>query len=465
LAGTLEVIISQGEAMTFDLARWQARLDELARAHRVPGAALAVLADGTIHEFATGVLHRGTGVETTADSVFQIGSISKVYTATLVLQLAEAGELDLDAPVGSVLPEFAVADAEATKSVTVRQLLTHTSGIDGDFFHDTGRGDDCVARYLEACADLRQNHAPGATMSYCNSGFKILGRVVEVVTGQVWDTALRERIVEPLGLAQTVTLPEEALRFRAAMGHLGEPGEDPAPAPVWSLPRSIGPAGGIVASAADVVRFARLHLDGGLAPDGTRLLSAEAVESMTRPEVEVPNRWRGPTHWGLGWELFDWPGGPVFGHGGATIGQYAYLLVAPGAGVAVALLTNGGEPGELYATLVGELLADLAGVTMRRFAPPETPPRVDFSRYLGAYRSEGLAFELTDRDGVLHMSYRWLGETAALLPQSEFDFVPVSETLFGGRSHEDEEWVPLVFYQVGDTPYLHFALRAVPKTG
>jgi len=451
--------------MTFDHARWQARFDELARAHRVPGATLAVLADGEIHELATGVLHRGTGVETTVDSVFQIGSISKVYTATLVLQLVEAGELDLDATVLSVLPEFAVADAEATKSVTVRQLLNHTSGIDGDFFHDTGRGDDCVARYVQACARLRQNHPPGATMSYCNSGFKILGRVVEVVTGQVWDTALRERIVQPLGLTHTVTLPEEVLRFRAAMGHLGEPGEAPAPAPVWGLPRSIGPAGGICASAADVVRFARSHLDGGVAPDGPRVLSATTVEAMTSPEVEVPNRWRGPSHWGLGWELFNWPGGPVFGHSGATIGQYAHLLVVPGAGVVVALLTNGGEAGELYGALVGELLADLAGVAMRRFAPPETPAEVDFTRHLGSYRSEGLAFELTDRDGVLHMSYRWLGETADLLPPNELDFVPVSETLFGGRSHEDEEWVPLVFYQVGDTTHLHFALRSVPKVG
>ncbi len=449
--------------MTFDHARWQARFDELAGVHRVPGAALAVLADGEVHEFATGVLHRGTGVGTTVDSLFQIGSISKVYTATLVAQLAEEGELDLDAAVVSVLPEFAVADGEATKSVTVRQLLNHTSGIDGDFFHDTGRGDDCVARYVEACSGLGQNHAPGATMSYCNSGFKILGRIVEVLTGQVWDTALRERIVEPLGLTHTVTLPEEALRFRAAMGHVGEPGTTPEPAPVWSLPRSIGPAGGVVATAADVVRFARMHLDGGLAPDGGRVLGAERVEAMASREVEVPNRWRGPTHWGLGWELFDWPGGPVIGHGGATIGQYAFLTAVPGAGVAVALLTNGGAVGRMHSTLAGELLGELAGVTVPRFAPPPSPPEVDFSRHLGAYRSEGIDFELTDRDGVLHMSYRWRGETANLLPPQELDFVPVSDTLFGGRLHEDEEWLPLVFYPVGDTAYLHFALRAVPK--
>ncbi|PRY38782.1 serine hydrolase domain-containing protein [Umezawaea tangerina] len=447
--------------MRFDVARWQGRLDEEARRRRVPGASLAVLVDGQVHEVATGVLHRGTGVAVTADSVFQVGSISKVYTATLVMQLVEAGELELDATVLSVLPEFAVADAEATKSVTVRQLLTHTSGIDGDFFHDTGRGDDCVARYVEACAGLGQNHPPGATLSYCNSGFKILGRIVEVLTGRVWDEVLRERIVEPLGLTRTMTLPEEVLRFRAAMGHVGEPGEDPQPAPVWSLPRSIGPAGGICATAADVVRFAKAHLDGGAG-----ILGAGVVEAMRRPEVEVPNRWRAATHWGLGWELFDWPGGPVFGHGGATIGQYAHLYAVPHRGVAVALLTNGGAVGGLFETVLGELLDELADVRMAHFEPPAVPPVVDYSGYLGTYRSAGMDFEVTDRDGRPHMRYRWLGETADLLPPHELDLVPVTDTLFAGRLHEEEQWLPLVFYTpAGAGPYLHFAMRAVPKVG
>jgi len=452
--------------MTFDHVRWQARLDELARVHRVPGAVLAVLEDGRVHELATGVLHRGTGVETTVDSLFQIGSISKVYTATLVLRLAETGRLDLDAPVVEVLPEFAVADAAAAKSVTVRQLLNHTSGIDGDFFHDTGRGDDCLARYVEACADLRQNHPPGATMSYCNSGFKVLGRIVEAVTGQVWDTALRERLLDPLGLAHTATLPEEVLRFRAAMGHTGEPGEEPVPARVWSLPRSAGPAGGICASAADVVRFARAHLDGGVGQDGTRVLGSEQVAAMLRPEVEVPNRWRDAAHWGLGWALYDWEGGPIFGHSGATIGQYAHLVVAPEANVVVVLLTNGGAAGKLHGALTGELLAELAGVTMPQFGAPDVPPVVDFTAHLGVYRSAGLEFRLTDHDGGLRMRYTWLDELADLLPPQVLDFVPVTDSLFAGRSHEEDDWLPMVFYSLADgSPYLHFAGRAVPRVG
>jgi CubicO group peptidase (beta-lactamase class C family) len=121
------------EATAFDTTRWQARLDELRAAYHVPGATLAVLAGGEIHELASGVLHRGTGVEATTDSVFQLGSIAKVYTATLVMRLVESGELDLDAPVVDVLPEFAVADPDATRAITIRRLLSHTSGLTCDF--------------------------------------------------------------------------------------------------------------------------------------------------------------------------------------------------------------------------------------------------------------------------------------------------------------------------------------------
>ena len=98
------------------------------------------------------------------------------------------------------LPEFAVADPEVSAAVTLRHLLSHTSGIDGDNFADFGRGDDCLERYVESCASLEQTHPLGATMSYCNTGFSILGRVIEVVTGKVWDAVMRERLFEPLGL-------------------------------------------------------------------------------------------------------------------------------------------------------------------------------------------------------------------------------------------------------------------------
>ncbi|HEY3472899.1 MAG TPA: serine hydrolase, partial [Amycolatopsis sp.] len=257
-----------------DTAHWRRRLAELARKHRVPGATLGILRgdDEVVASF--GVLNKTTGVEVTDDSVFQIGSISKVWTATVAMQLVDEGLLSLDAPIADVLPELRLADPDVTKKVTLRHLLTHTSGIDGDVFTDTGRGDDCVEKYVAVLDQAAQTHPLGATLSYCNSGFILIGRVIEKLTGKTWDAALRERLFTPLGLTRTGTLPEEALLFRAAMGHVATGDEDPEPAPVWGLPRSAGPAGLITASASDVLAFARLHLTGGLGPDGTRLLSA-----------------------------------------------------------------------------------------------------------------------------------------------------------------------------------------------
>ncbi len=140
-----------------------------------------------------------TGVEATADALFQIGSITKVWTATLVMQLVDEGRIELDAPVRRYLPGFRVADEAVSDAVTIRHLLTHTSGIDGDHFADTGRGDDALERYVESCAELPQVHPLGATYSYCNTGYTVLGRVLELVADTVWDDLLRTRLVQPLG--------------------------------------------------------------------------------------------------------------------------------------------------------------------------------------------------------------------------------------------------------------------------
>ena len=245
----------------------QQLLDGAREAHGVPGASVAVLRDGVVEAAASGVLNLDTGVEATTDSLFQIGSITKVWTATLVMQLVDEGRIELDGPVRRYLPGFRVADEAVSGAVTIRHLLTHTSGIDGDHFADTGRGDDCLERYVETCAELPQVHPLGATMSYCNTGYTILGRVLEVVTDTGWDDLLRTRLVEPLGLTHTVTLPEDVLRFRAAIGHIQPPGEEMRPAPAWGLPRTAGPAGAICSTATELLGFAALHLRDGLGAD------------------------------------------------------------------------------------------------------------------------------------------------------------------------------------------------------
>ncbi|MFD8934316.1 serine hydrolase domain-containing protein [Streptomyces sp. NPDC059578] len=453
-----------------DLAHWQSRLDELRAKHHVPAASLAVLVDGAVHELASGVLHRGTGVEATTDSVFQMGSIAKIYTATLIMQLVDEGRLDLDAPVVDVLPEFSVADPEVTRMITTRQLLSHTSGLTCDFTYDSGRGDDCLARYVEAAKGVALDCPPGEALSYSSVGYNVLGRIVEVLTGKVWDEALKDLLLTPLGLDRTMTLPEEALRFRAAMSHLGEPGRAPEPAPSWDLmPRSAGPYGRVIATAGDLARLARMHLAGGRAQDGTRVLSEEATALMQRRVVDSPDRWSvSADGWGLGWTLYDWDGVQGYGHDGASIGQYGYLRVVPSAGVAVVLLTNGGGARELYAALYRELLAELAGVTMPdAFAPPAAPPVVDFAPLVGTYRREGVVITVTERDGAGHLVYEFVDGMKDFSEPLEIDLVPVTETVFAGTgvgAAFSEGYMPVTFSTLLDgTGCVYIGMRCGPK--
>ena len=275
-----------------------------------------------------GLLNIDTKQPVTADSIFQIGSITKVWTATVVMQLVDEGLADLDAPVVEVLPELRLADPDVTKHVTLRHLLNHTSGIDGDVFTDTGRGDDCIERYVELLGEQTQNHPLGATWSYCNAGFSVLGRVIEKLTGKTWDEALRERLFTPLQMEHAITLPEEALLHATAVGHVTQDGEK-STAPIWQLPRSIGPAGLVTANAADVLAFARLHLTGGVGPDGTRLLSEESATAMAAHQADLPDKYSLGDSWGLGWIRFGWDGQRLYGHDGNTIGQSAFLRVLP----------------------------------------------------------------------------------------------------------------------------------------
>lgn len=449
----------------------QARLEAVLAEHDVPGATLGILHGDDVTVHAAGITNQNTGVEVTDDTLFQIGSITKVWTATIAMMLVDDGVLDLDSPVVTYLPEFKVADSDVGERVTLRHLLCHSSGIGGDHILDTGRGDDNLERYLETCTELGQEHELGATMSYCNTGYSILGRVIEKVTEKSWDEVLRERLIAPLGLTHTNTLPEEAILFRVAVGHMKLPGQDEQQvAPIWVLPRSAGPAGLINATAADLLAFARLHLDEGRAPAGTQLLSVAAVKQMQEPQVEVPDRYTLGDRWGLGWILFDWDGHPAYGHDGSTFGQRAYLRILPESRLAICLLTNGGNAHAAYRTLLREVAAELAGVTVPPMpTAPETPPDLDLAPYAGHFARLNVDAHLEVDDGRLRGTFMSSGPLAAMLPKDDegqkIEAVPVDRALFLANVAEMPDPVPLVFFDFdGETPRrFHFGARAMTR--
>ncbi|MGH3302985.1 MAG: serine hydrolase, partial [Streptosporangiaceae bacterium] len=455
-----------------DAGHWQRRLAALAERHRVPGAALGILRVGQgredeLVEAAFGVLNKDTGVEVTKDTVFQIGSITKVWTTTVLMQLVDQGLASLDGPVAEVLPELRLADPDVTKQVTIRHLLTHTSGIDGDVFTDTGRGGDCVEKYVAGLGEVAQNHPLGATWSYCNSGFVLAGRVIEKLTGGTWDGAVRDRIFTPLGLEHTITLPEEALLYRAAVGHVSEGTEEPSRAPVWMLPRSLGPAGVIGSTVADLLGFARMHLTGGVGPGGARVLDAASAAAMTQLQAELPDRYTLGDSWGIGWIRFDWNGRRLIGHDGNTIGQSAFLRLLPDEGLAVTLLTNGGSARDLYQDLYREIFAELADVDMPRpLSPPAEPVSVDVQPHVGTYERASSRLEVLIGDDGPILRTTVTGPLAKLVadPVTEYALVPIEQNLFVVREPKAQTWTPVTFYQLRTgEKYLHFGVRATPK--
>ncbi len=449
------------------LATLGALLQDRAGRHGVVGAALAVGQGDELFEAATGVVNRNTGVEVTADSVFQIGSITKLFTTTLVMQLVEGGSVELDAPVKRYLPEFQVADPEATENITLANLLCHASGIDGDFFDDTGRGDDCIERYVLACKTLPQLHPPGEMLSYCNAGFTIAGRIVEKLRGKPWHEVIAERIFAPLGLFAMGTEAEQAILHRAAVGHMAL-GEDGAQVvvPIWRLSRSNAPAGGTpFARARELVGFARMHLQGGKALDGSAILSPESVRQMQERRIDLPPH-ADADGWGLGWMLFDWSGERLIGHDGLTIGQSSFLRVHPASGVIVSLLTTGGDAKSLYREIFQEAFTTLCGISLK--PPPEDSPTVDvpLAHYAGRYERLSTGYEVSVEDGTLGLLAVGRRPPMSLLPPARSPLRAIAADAFVVEQPGALVNSPILFSHFdgdGRPGYLHAGLRAAPR--
>jgi CubicO group peptidase (beta-lactamase class C family) len=178
----------------------------------VPGVSVGIF-DGDDVEFAGfGICNIETGQPVAPETLFQIGSISKIFTATLAMTLVDEGKLDLDAPVVTYVPELALQDAAARERITVRHLLTHTSGFFGDRFDDQGNGDDALEKAVRAFGDLPQQTEPGELYTYCNAGIDLVGRAIENILGQTFESAMRKRVFDRLGLERSTYFAAEAIR-------------------------------------------------------------------------------------------------------------------------------------------------------------------------------------------------------------------------------------------------------------
>ena len=384
------------------------RVTEAMARLRVPGVAVGVLLDGTEHTAGFGVTNVEHPLPVDADTLFQIGSTTKTVTATLALQLAEAGRLDLDAPVRASLPDLRLADEAVAARVTLRHLFTHTGGWAGDHFPDTGEGDDALARAAAGLADLPQQTPLGATWAYNNAGFYLAGRALEVAAGQPYEAAVRARLLAPLGMDRACFGAGDAITHRVAAGHLVGDG-DPAVARPWGLARAAHPAGGLVASVRDQLRWARFHLGDGTAPGGARLLPAAALAGMRAPLVATDGA---GGRMGLTWFLQDLvgvaggPGARRVAHGGGTHGQLSAFQLVPERGFALAVVTNANRGGRLLREVTEWALRHYLALAEPK---PEPLPRSETElapyagRYAGALATGDVELRVRDGGLVLQM--------------------------------------------------------------
>jgi len=308
------------------------------KTHGVPGAVVGILHQGEIKTAGLGVTHVEHPLPVTPDTLFQIGSITKTYTATAIMRLVEQGKLSLDEPVRTYVPDFAVVDQDTSARVTVWHLLTHTAGWSGDLFTDMNFGDDALAQYVAAMAELEQETPLGAYVSYNNAAVSLAGHVVAAVTGKTYEAAMQELVLEPMGLKRSFFNPIDVMIHRFVVGHSAGP-KGPEVASPWPIPRGDNPCGGLVCDIGDLLRYGRFHLGDGTAEDGTRLLSAESMALMQTPQATM---WTDEAI-GLTWFLNVTDGVVRVSHGGSTIGQQAELTLVPQHGLAIGVLTNADE--------------------------------------------------------------------------------------------------------------------------
>jgi CubicO group peptidase (beta-lactamase class C family) len=322
----------------------------------VPGVAVGILHDRHEHTAGFGVTNVNHPLPVDGDTLFQIGSTSKTFTATLAMRLVELGvttgqtpPLDLERPVRQYLPHFHLRDEDAAARVCLRDLLTHMGGWLGDYFDDTGAGDDALGEYVRRMAELPQLTPLGTIWSYNNAGFSLTGRVIEVVTGKTYEAALKEYVLDPLGLGRSFIMPTDAMTHRFVVGHRVGNGEPKVLTP-WAIARSAHPAGGVVSTARDQLRYARFHLNAGEPktgdgdPSTARVLSPRMIAAMQSPVASAALGER----MGLSWFIGQRAGVRVVRHGGATLGHLSAFEMAPDCEFAVTVLTNATRGAELH---------------------------------------------------------------------------------------------------------------------
>ena len=352
-----------------DFAAIDAYIAQEMRDVRIPGLALGIVHNDEIAHLQGFGMADPSGAVVTPQTPFILASASKSFTALAVMQLVEEGKVDLDAPVATYLPSFSVGEESASATITVRHLLNHTSGLPESTAYKPMLSNDmsngALSERVDALSDAGVDHRAGETFEYTDANYDALGLIVEKVSGQPYESRIRERIFTPLGMTHSYTDQTEARRSGLATGHRSWFGfARPFDAP---YSRAAMPSSYLISSAEDVTHFLIGQLNGGTY-DAASILSPEGITAMHQPAVREGDR---DIFYGMGWESRTLAGIPVVRHKGTNANFYADMVLDKERRWGIVILTNfdslnfnGGRVQGLSAGVLSLL---------RGAAPPDVP--------------------------------------------------------------------------------------------
>lgn len=388
------------------LALLEARIEADMAAHAAPGLSVAVVhGQDTIWSRGFGLADLARGMPATPDTVYAVGSITKLFTATLLMQLRDAGRLRLDDPVQEIVPEVPVPRRHpGHPPITLRHLVTHTSGLAKD--SPVGYWDSVdfppVGRLMAELANTEQPFPPGVQWKYSNLAIALLGHALARIADETWEEAIAGRIMAKLGMAASAPKLAGQQRAQLATGYARASGSWPPKVLAHQDLGGISAGGSMHATAPDMAKFIAAQFG-----DASPVLAGASVAEMHRPVWVAPDWSWGQ---GIGWRIRRTSPGVNQGdtrveHGGGVHGFTCRVLVSVPDRLGVAVFTNGSD-GSVGVNLTNHALDLLVPVARRiaaRAAVAPAPMPAEWDRYLGRYRWVLGDMEIVRRDGQLVM--------------------------------------------------------------
>lgn len=437
---------------------WAAKVDSLVEAElartKTPGAQVAIALDGkVVYSKGYGVADIETGRAVSAQTLFRIGSVTKMVTGAIAGELAAEGKLDLNAPIARYVTEL---EGKKVGTVTTHQLLTHTAGWIDNAIPYGRMGEGALGEVMTEVSDTLFFTEPGRIISYSNPGYSMAGYVIERASGQRFGRNADERILRRFGMPHASFRPLEVMTRDFSQGHVGQPGNPGAVVRPFTENTAQWAAGFLMASAQDMARFAIAVLDNGML-DGTRVLQESTVQGLVTGDPSIPgNDGAQEARYAHGIMVAKTARGDrVWQHGGAINGFDAVVTMFPDKRLAVVLLDNRSGPSvDGLNRLVAREVVGLE-IPDAPEPPAERAPTADERKALvGKYAMGRTQLALMERGDSLFVQQGMLRIPAQMRGEDRLVITPPNGA---------KQTMLLVKDASGRVAYLHLGLRAIAR--